>query len=371
MASKDLFKVKDVPMTTVGGSNYDDVSDYSVRKVIYSKEGTITKVPANDFDIANKKYVDDQIIIPGSTTTILNSGASTYAISGAVLFASGSNLAITQTGQQLKWDVIGVPTGSGTSTGTNTGDQTIYATTLNASGAVVISGAVIFASGANIDIVQTGQQIKIINTAAAGLTTSIQASGQTLVSGALVFASGSNITLTQTGQQLKFDVIGLPAASPMTLISKANLVSGATVLEVLNIPTGYNGFYVEYHITAASGANGYDLTLNNSGSGYNNLGYSQVTTTLTGRGTITTVHPLARSVAALDVTNGAGGFIQIFNSPSHFKTILSNAYQGTGSLTSEKWTGTWDSTAEISRITILAESPMKFSSGQMIVWGLN
>src|SRR3989338_6903752 len=37
MASKDLFKVKDTPMTTVGGSNYDDVSDYSVRKVIYSR----------------------------------------------------------------------------------------------------------------------------------------------------------------------------------------------------------------------------------------------------------------------------------------------------------------------------------------------
>ena len=46
MASKDLFKVKDTPMTTVGGSNYDDVSDYSVRKVVYSKEGTITKVPS-------------------------------------------------------------------------------------------------------------------------------------------------------------------------------------------------------------------------------------------------------------------------------------------------------------------------------------
>ncbi|MCH7724209.1 MAG: hypothetical protein IIC76_12885, partial [Bacteroidetes bacterium] len=33
--------------------------DYAVRKNIATREGTIEKVPVNDSDIANKKYVDD------------------------------------------------------------------------------------------------------------------------------------------------------------------------------------------------------------------------------------------------------------------------------------------------------------------------
>ncbi len=37
------------------------LDDYAVRKVIMTKEGTITKTPVNDNDIANKKYVDDNI----------------------------------------------------------------------------------------------------------------------------------------------------------------------------------------------------------------------------------------------------------------------------------------------------------------------
>lgn len=35
------------------------LDDFAVRKVINSREGTIEKVPTNDNDIANKKYVDD------------------------------------------------------------------------------------------------------------------------------------------------------------------------------------------------------------------------------------------------------------------------------------------------------------------------
>ena len=35
------------------------LDDFAVRKVVSTKEGTITHTPSNDNDIANKKYVDD------------------------------------------------------------------------------------------------------------------------------------------------------------------------------------------------------------------------------------------------------------------------------------------------------------------------
>ena len=37
------------------------LDDYAVRKVIATKEGSITRTPVNDIDIANKKYVDDGV----------------------------------------------------------------------------------------------------------------------------------------------------------------------------------------------------------------------------------------------------------------------------------------------------------------------
>jgi len=42
------------------------LDDFAVRKNVATKEGTIEKVPVNDSDIANKKYVDDEIAgVPG------------------------------------------------------------------------------------------------------------------------------------------------------------------------------------------------------------------------------------------------------------------------------------------------------------------
>ncbi|KKL15225.1 hypothetical protein LCGC14_2507700, partial [marine sediment metagenome] len=34
------------------------LDDYAVRKVVSTKEGTITKVPVEEIDIVNKEYVD-------------------------------------------------------------------------------------------------------------------------------------------------------------------------------------------------------------------------------------------------------------------------------------------------------------------------
>ena len=38
------------------------LDDFAVRKVVTTKEGTITKTPTADIDIANKKYVDDKYV---------------------------------------------------------------------------------------------------------------------------------------------------------------------------------------------------------------------------------------------------------------------------------------------------------------------
>lgn len=37
------------------------LDDFAVRKVISTKEGSITRPPVADIDIVNKKYVDDNI----------------------------------------------------------------------------------------------------------------------------------------------------------------------------------------------------------------------------------------------------------------------------------------------------------------------
>ena len=42
-----------------GNKSAGILDDYAVRKVVSTREGTVEKVPVNDSDIANKKYVDD------------------------------------------------------------------------------------------------------------------------------------------------------------------------------------------------------------------------------------------------------------------------------------------------------------------------
>jgi len=44
------------------------LDDHSVRKSLLTREGTITHTPTNDNDIANKKYVDDEIAGSGGGT---------------------------------------------------------------------------------------------------------------------------------------------------------------------------------------------------------------------------------------------------------------------------------------------------------------
>jgi len=46
------------------------LDDYSSRKVVTTREGSVTKVPVNDSDMANKKYVDDAIAAGGGHTRL-------------------------------------------------------------------------------------------------------------------------------------------------------------------------------------------------------------------------------------------------------------------------------------------------------------
>lgn len=60
--AKNPFIRKTPKMTGPGTGGHKSagiLDDYAVRKNIDTREGTITKTPANDNDIANKKYVDD------------------------------------------------------------------------------------------------------------------------------------------------------------------------------------------------------------------------------------------------------------------------------------------------------------------------
>src|SRR3990167_508694 len=96
MSIKDVFKPKDIPMRQVGTGGAL-IEDYSVRKNISTKQGSITRTPTADNDIANKKYVDDQIT--GTDTTLNVSGQA--VLSGTVVLMSGANIELSQAGQTI------------------------------------------------------------------------------------------------------------------------------------------------------------------------------------------------------------------------------------------------------------------------------
>ena len=54
--------------TKLGSAGYDNVRD-DIEKVKKIREGSVEKVPANDNDITNKKYVDDQFPVTHASTT--------------------------------------------------------------------------------------------------------------------------------------------------------------------------------------------------------------------------------------------------------------------------------------------------------------
>ena len=59
---ENLYKQKENTQFSEGQKSKGILDDFAVRKVINTQEGTIEKVPVNNSDIANKKYVDDTTI---------------------------------------------------------------------------------------------------------------------------------------------------------------------------------------------------------------------------------------------------------------------------------------------------------------------
>ena len=79
---KSKTKIVQLPNKSAG-----ILDDYAVRKVVATKEGSITRTPTDDIDIANKKYVDDNL-------------------HNAVTVTDTATIDLTLTGQDIKADTI-------------------------------------------------------------------------------------------------------------------------------------------------------------------------------------------------------------------------------------------------------------------------
>lgn len=92
------------------GQSKGILDDFAVRKNVATREGTVEKVPVNDSDIANKKYVDDEIAaIPAPVnywdrtgTTLSPDTAGDDISSGTGKFLMGSDLEIVNNGGNIE-----------------------------------------------------------------------------------------------------------------------------------------------------------------------------------------------------------------------------------------------------------------------------
>ena len=78
------------------------LDDYAVRRVVSTKEGSITKAPVKDIDIVNKKYVDDKLV----------ESFPTNFTDGSLIFAENNLLA--QDNSNIFWDSVNKRLGIGT-----------------------------------------------------------------------------------------------------------------------------------------------------------------------------------------------------------------------------------------------------------------
>lgn len=84
--------------TKLGSAGYDNVRD-DIEKTKSLREGEVVKVPANDYDISNKKFVDDSITAHAGTAQahsdyLLNTGdtaAGDYTFDGTTLHIDSTN----------------------------------------------------------------------------------------------------------------------------------------------------------------------------------------------------------------------------------------------------------------------------------------
>src|SRR3990167_4911847 len=285
MGIKDVFRPKEIPMTQVGTGGAL-IEDYSVRKNIETKQGSITRTPTSDYDIANKKYVDDQV--GGVDTTINMSGQA--VLSGTVVIMSGANIELSQTGQTITIGVAGVPQGSGTSTNTNTGDQTnitgnaaTVTTNANLTGDVTsVGNGTTFGASKTISALTIHNAV-IVSGAITGITDLVVADGgtgaSTFTDGGVILGNGTGALAVTTagtsGQYLVsqgastdpvFQTIAA-ASSDMVLLATGT-ATAATSLTVNFTSTGYAKLAIYFDRFSTSGGDGITMTLNTIATGY-------------------------------------------------------------------------------------------------------
>jgi len=92
----------------VGHKSAGILDDFAIRKNVATKEGTIEKVPVNDSDIVNKKYVNDEIAaIPAATLQSATTAGNTTTTN----IAMGKELTLTAPTGEPEIYMIGVNRG--------------------------------------------------------------------------------------------------------------------------------------------------------------------------------------------------------------------------------------------------------------------
>ena len=131
---------------------------------------------------------------------------------GDVTLSQGSNVTLTQSGQDISIAATG-------------GEAGVSSISAEGSPATPLTGAVTLSEGSNVTLTQVGNDIEIAASGAAAGVDSISVSGSpaTLLTGDVTLSEGSNITLTQVGQDIEIAASG--GASGLTLVEH-KVISG-------------------------------------------------------------------------------------------------------------------------------------------------
>jgi len=183
------------------------LDDHALRKTIATKQGTIEHVPANDSDIANKKYVDGGTYLTAGegidiTGTTISGEDSTSSNKGIVTITGGNGI-------DVEYPVDGLAAISGElATDTNTGIARFDATGFTVTGGnVVINDIYVFNSGDTMTgqlIVQSGNG-KIVTSNSSGSIDVQDSSGN---AGSISFGNTADIGISNDGVSGGYDYDG-------------------------------------------------------------------------------------------------------------------------------------------------------------------
>lgn len=125
-------------------------------------------------------------------------------------------------------------------------------TSIAASGNMLLVGDVLFAPGSGVQMTQSGQTI-FVAASGAGLShvDSIAASGSSPLIGNILFQQGTGVQLSQVGQNIMISASGAGGASPLTTKGDLYTYSSTNV----RLPIGANGTVLTANSVATTGNN--------------------------------------------------------------------------------------------------------------------